>query len=77
MPNSLRDRDTRLDFAMPITKCNPIGQKGYPMSKDDGKTSPNHNRLADRAKLAEGLLIHKNNPIHICNDCMIFASRYH
>ena len=27
----------------------------------------NRNRLADRAKLADGLLIYKNNPIHICN----------
>ena len=34
--------------------------------------SPNRNRLAGRAKLADGLLIHKNNPIHICS--MIFAS---
>ena len=29
--------------------------------------SPNRNRLADRAKLADRLLIHKNNPIHNCN----------
>ena len=28
---------------------------------------PNRNRLVDSAKLADGLLIHKNNPIHICN----------
>ena len=28
---------------------------------------PNRNRLADSAKLDDGLLIYNNNPIHICN----------
>jgi len=28
---------------------------------------PNRNRLADSAKLADGLLIYKNNPIHNCD----------
>ena len=34
---------------------------------------PNRNNLAGSAKLADGLLIYKNNPIHITKG-MIFAS---
>jgi len=35
--------------------------------------TPNRNRLAYSAKLADRLLIHKNKPIHFC-DSMGFAS---